>query len=228
MKPYHRNYRIIITGVITAVLLTAGHSQCAPNDKGVKTVKTGNMNDPSRFEIISHLWLSKTFLRPFYRSYVRSMNLSGDEMVLDFGSGSASLAVHIAEKLSRGGRVTCLDISEKWLDSARKRLKSRRNADFLLGDITAMDIPDGSYDIVVIHFVLHDIPGELRSGILQKIARILKNGGKLYIREPVRESHGMPAIEIKRLMSGASLKEVKGEFQKKFYTGPMFSAVYTK
>ncbi len=184
---------------------------------------------PSWFNIKFHYLVSATLLRHFYKSYVTGMNLKGDEKVLDFGSGSGAEAVHIADVLSKGkGRLTCLDISPAWLETARNRLSNYNNVDFLLGDITVLDIEESFFDVTVIHFVLHDIDRDARPEIIKAIAKSLKKGGTIFIREPLDAKHGIPADEIRGLMKDGGLEEKEAKFTKSVFVGEMFEAVYVK
>lgn len=64
-----------------------------------------------------------------------------------------------------GGRLTCVDISKKWMDVSRWRLGKYPNADFKLGDIATLDIPDASCESRCVLFL------RMRSaGILGRIA----------------------------------------------------------
>lgn len=170
--------------------------------------------EPSRFQVWESLFMSGTMLKPAYRRFVERMGLSGNERVLDFGSGSGAEAIHIAGRLSRGGHLTCLDISRTWLETARKRLKEYSNVSFLLGDITALNIPAGSFDAVAVHLVLHDIPAEARPAIVKELARVMRKGARLHIREPLGEDHGMPAAEVRSLLAGTGLRETSSRFEK--------------
>ncbi len=92
---------------------------------------------------------SGMLFRGMYREYVDRLGLKGSEHVLDFGSGSGNPARFIAPRLAHGGgHLTCVDISKKWMEVARKRLGKYPNVEFKLGDIAALDIPNASYDIV--------------------------------------------------------------------------------
>ncbi len=173
--------------------------------------------EPSRFQVWESLFVSGTMLKPAYRRFVERMGLSGNERVLDFGSGSGAEAIHIAGRLSKGGHLTCLDISRTWLETARKRLKDYTNVSFLLGDITALNIPAGSFDTVAVHLVLHDIPAEARPAVVKELARVMKKGARLHIREPLGDSHlgeGMTAAEVRSLLAGAGLRETSSRFEK--------------
>jgi ubiquinone/menaquinone biosynthesis C-methylase UbiE len=45
-----------------------------------------------------------------------------------------------------------------------------------------MGLPDNTYDVILIHFVLHDINPERRIDVLNALARTLRPEGSLLIR----------------------------------------------
>jgi ubiquinone/menaquinone biosynthesis C-methylase UbiE len=164
-----------------------------------------------------------------YQRYVESLGLTGGEWVLDYGSGSGRITRHIAERLApESGHLTCVDISTVWMDVVKKRLKGYPNADFKLGDIAALDIPDDAYDVVVVHFVLHHVDADVRQKNVSILSQKLKKGGRLFIRDPVREEHGTPAHEIRQLMANAGLHEGAFQMEKSFHLGPRYSGVFVK
>jgi len=126
-----------------------------------------------------------------YKRYVEGFGLTGNEWVLDYGSGSGRITRHIAGRLALGGgHLTCVDISTVWMDVVKKRLKRYANVDFKLGDIASLDIPDDAYDVVVVHFVLHHV--DARQEYVNILSRKLKKSGRLFIRDPVRKEHDPP------------------------------------
>jgi len=164
-----------------------------------------------------------------YKSYIKTLGLQGNERILDFGSGSGAASRHIAEILSKdNGRLTCLDMSEAWMGIARKRMEKYANVEFKLGDILTVDIDDAAYDAVFVHFILHDVEKDQRQRIVNALSRKLKAGGRLYIREPIKESHGMPPDEICQLMTHSGLEEVEHKITKAIIPGPMYTGVYAK
>jgi ubiquinone/menaquinone biosynthesis C-methylase UbiE len=154
-----------------------------------------------------------------YDSYYRSFGLKGDEMVLDFGCGGGAGSKRLAGLLNNNGHLTCIDISTFWISRAVKRLKRFSNVDCNAGDIRELDIDDSSFDIITIFHVIHDIDPDERQDIVKVLSRKLKTGGILYIREPVKVSHGMPAEEIRALLSAVGLQEIQYEQTKAEYTG---------
>ena len=158
--------------------------------------------EPSHAEINLTLALGLTLLSPYYRGFVRSLNLCADDRVLDFGSGSGICSRHVAARLTRG-HLDCVDISAGWMAVIRRTLRRYDNVGYHLGRITDLDLPDGAFDAVVIHFVLHDIPAAERPEIVNALARKLKPGDHLLLREP--QGEGLTPEELEQLTAAAGL-----------------------
>jgi SAM-dependent methyltransferase len=159
--------------------------------------------EPPRLEIRLTLGLGLTVLSPYYRSFANSLQLRGGERVLDFGSGSGVCSRHIAARLQGGGWLDCVDISRGWQAVIRRTLRRCRNVGYHLGHITQLDLPQAAYDVVVIHFVLHDIPAADRPAVMSALAARLIPGGRLLLREP--RGHGLTAPDIHCLAEHAGL-----------------------
>ena len=171
--------------------------------------------------------LEITFSGVLFRRYLRSLDLSGEERLLELGCGVGALTRHLARLLPRG-RITAVDLSAHWSGVARRRLRHRRRVVVLSGDVRALDLDSESFDAVLIHFVLHDIPAPARRDVLETLAHLLVPGGTLYLREPTRTSHGMPADEIRGLLAAAGFEEVRGAETRSRIAGPMFDARFRK
>jgi demethylmenaquinone methyltransferase/2-methoxy-6-polyprenyl-1,4-benzoquinol methylase len=102
---------------------------------------------------------------------------AGDR-VLDACCGTGDLAL-AAERA--GGRVTGVDFSEQML--ARARAKSE-SVEWVLGDVTALPFPDGSFDAVTVGFGIRNVP-DLGAG-LSELARVLRPEGRLACLEITR------------------------------------------
>jgi ubiquinone/menaquinone biosynthesis C-methylase UbiE len=160
----------------------------------------------------------------YYAPYFKSRGgFRGDEQVLDFGCGGGVSTRSIAAELNRGGSVTGVDISSYFSERARKRVARYPSARILHGEITELALKPQSFDLVSIVHVIHDIPRAKRSATVQTLGALLKLNGRLWIWEPTRPSHGMPADEIRALMEKADLREVSAEVQ-----GNAFKGVFEK
>jgi ubiquinone/menaquinone biosynthesis C-methylase UbiE len=166
-------------------------------------------------------WLKGLIGGPlYYEPYFRSQGgFRGDEDVLDFGCGGGISTRCIAEMLTRGGSVTGVEISSYFARKASRRLRAYPHAMVLHGEITDLDLQEESFDMISIVHVLHDVVKDKRSGVVGTLGAILKPNGRLWIWEPTRESHGMPAEEIRRLMEEAGLREVSSEVRKNAFKG---------
>ncbi|WXG41905.1 MAG: class I SAM-dependent methyltransferase [Candidatus Freyarchaeum deiterrae] len=173
--------------------------------------------------------MSSRLAGPFYKSYVKNLGLKGNERVLEPGSGSGGLSAYIAPILLKGkGKLTCVDISKAQMRVLRIRMRKYPNVEYKLGDISKMDIEDGSFDAAIIHFMLHEVEQPSRQNFVKTISRKLKAGGKLFIREPIRESHGMPVEEIRQLMAEGGLKEIDHKLTRSIFMGPMYVGIFEK
>jgi SAM-dependent methyltransferase len=142
---------------------------------------------------------------------VASLRLAGTERVLDFGSGPGSEAIYLARALDRGGRVTCLDVSPTWLGEARRRLRRFDNVDFLVGSASAVGLPAAAFDVVLAHYVLHDVDGAALAGSLAALSQALRPGGRFVAVEPIGAHHGFSADELNPLMKAAGFIEQSRE-----------------
>jgi ubiquinone/menaquinone biosynthesis C-methylase UbiE len=160
---------------------------------------------------------------------VDSIELKGDEKVLDFGCGPGAASKFIALTLKKGdGELTCFDISKKWIARAKKNLKPFSNVEFYAEDIRKWEEKNNYYDVVVIHIMLHDIPQADRPEVIQSLAKKMKEGASLIIREPFKEGHGMLPEEIQELMNKNGLKEISSEITKRKFMGTIYAGVYRK
>ncbi len=181
--------------------------------------------EPGRGEVLMTRYLLGTIGRLWYGKYFNGLELNGGERVIDYGSGAGIGAAYVARKLGKGGRLTCVDISRAWLDEARRRLRGYSNVDFRLGDICCPGLPDGAYDAAIVSFVLHDMGEEERPRKLGCLAKKLKAGGKIFIREPVSL---ISRREIRKLMADAGMEEAGSADGRVPTMGPTFEATYVR
>ena len=96
--------------------------------------------------------------------------------VLDIGSGTGNLLALYAET---GCDVYGIDASPAMLAQARRRLGE--DAHLELGDGTALPYPDGSFDLVLITSVLHELTADRRRAVLAEAARMLAAQGSVLV-----------------------------------------------
>ncbi|MEN2777399.1 class I SAM-dependent methyltransferase [Acetivibrio clariflavus] len=127
-----------------------------------------------------------------YQAFADRLPLDGGEQVLDFGCGMGTVAYYIAKKLPHG-HLTCLDISERWLNTCQKTLRGYRNISFMLWEFP--HFINESFDVVYCHFVLHDITESELKRVIPVLAEALKPGGVFVFREPFNETNKISLIK---------------------------------
>jgi len=144
----------------------------------------------------------------YYNRYINSIPLTGSENILDFGSGGGIAADLLIKRLP-SGFLTCLEPSTCWIKRLNKRLRKFKNINFINTYIENTDIPENSFDVIIIHHVLHDIHPKKRADVVRQLSRVLKTDGCIYVREPIKKSHGMPYEEIRKLFKDVDRNEVE-------------------
>ncbi|MEV0970890.1 class I SAM-dependent methyltransferase [Microtetraspora glauca] len=103
---------------------------------------------------------------PFIREIVDALPV-GD--ALDAACGTGRMAAYLA---GRGHRVRGVDLSPDMLERARQRVPQ---AEFRLGDLSSLPVPDASVDLVVCSLALTHVP--VLDPVLSEFARVLRPGG---------------------------------------------------
>lgn len=185
--------------------------------------------EPGRAEAQAARLFTNLLLSPLYRRFVDQMDLRGDERVLDHGSGSGAAARHLAARLAAGGgRLTCVDVSARLQAVLARVLRAYPDVELCCGDVRTLGLPERDFDVVLVHWMLHDVPPWDRPPILAELARLLRPGGRLFVREPTARKHGMPAAEVRRLLAAAGLTEIEGEEGRVRLVGPCYRGVWTR
>ena len=96
--------------------------------------------------------------------------------VLDFGCGPGTITVGLARTVEPG-EVHGIDMEESQIGMARSAAEAggHSNANFHVGDITALPFEDNSFDVAHCHAVLMHVPDT--AAVLSEVKRVLKPGG---------------------------------------------------
>ncbi len=117
----------------------------------------------------------------FIRRAIGLIELKPGCRVLDMGCGTGRNAALLKERMDDDSRLTGIDISPQMERQFRDRFSNDERFDFFSQRI---DVPlelGTKYDVVLISFVIHGFPQEIRKKILQNAVDHLAVGGRLYI-----------------------------------------------
>ena len=110
-------------------------------------------------------------------------DLDPGDAALDVCCGTGDLALELAKRVRREGRVIGSDFSERMLDLAREKAVERDVPQVRFEWADALDLPyeDESFDAVTVGFGVRNL-ADLDLGI-SEMTRVLKPGGRLVILE---------------------------------------------
>ncbi|BDZ32027.1 methyltransferase domain-containing protein [Lactiplantibacillus sp. WILCCON 0030] len=140
------------------------------------------------------------------------------DQILDLGCGRGALLTRLASQVQVPGKVVGLDL---WLSrdqSNNKMTTTQKNVDDLgltervnlvTGDMTKLDFPDESFEIITSSFAIHNIKNkQARDQAINEAVRVLKPHGKIMIIDTghnmneygqTLQAAGVQVTQLKRL-----------------------------
>jgi SAM-dependent methyltransferase len=134
------------------------------------------------------------------RRMTEAVELTGDERVLDLGTGTAHTALAFAPLVRE---VVGLDLTEKMLQAGARLATERgiENLDLRLGNAQSIPFEDETFDLVVARQCPHHFADVALA--IREAARVLRPGGQLLILDSISKPDPkldtfMNAVEILR------------------------------
>jgi len=154
----------------------------------------------SRYDVMNDLMSGG--LHRLWKSFtVAKTGLTVGQQALDVAAGSGDLAVGLARRVGRSGRVVVTDINAPMLERGRDRLLNlgfAGNVDYVLADAEALPFVDGSFHCVTIGFGLRNVTD--KDAALASMYRVLRPGGRLLVLE-FSKAHLGPLAPLYELYS---------------------------
>lgn len=121
--------------------------------------------------------------------------LERDEVVLDVGCGTGTLAIGATRRVGPGGSVHGIDPSRAMIArAARKASKAGVDVAFRTGVAEALPYPDAQFDVVLSTLMLHHLPRKARQECAREIRRVLKPGGRVLAVDFGARPHGKKSL----------------------------------
>lgn len=131
-----------------------------------------------------HLFDTTPILEEFARPLPRGAR------VLDVGSGAGDPVARYF--VDRGDAVTGIDVSERMLALARRRVPE---AIFLRMDARTLDFPPASFDAIAAVYVIFHLPRAEHAALFAGLARVLTPGGMLLLTLATRAYTGQDEFD---------------------------------
>jgi ubiquinone/menaquinone biosynthesis C-methylase UbiE len=130
-------------------------------------------------------WAMNNPLREFVQRHYEAPRLmrlarSREGKVLEIGCGQGVGAHIIYEALSPKEYVG-VDLDPRMISRAKKRAGTLPNATFIEGDVSNLELPDASFDLVMNFAILHHVPDWRQA--LSEVHRTLKAGGEFLFED---------------------------------------------
>jgi demethylmenaquinone methyltransferase/2-methoxy-6-polyprenyl-1,4-benzoquinol methylase len=137
----------------------------------------------SRYDLMNDV-MSAGLHRLWKRFTIARTGLLEGQTALDVAAGSGDLAIGLARRVGRTGRVVVTDINANMLAVGRDRVLDAGhagNVDYVLCDAEALPFATSSFHCVTIGFGLRNVTDKDRA--LASLFEVLKPGGRLMVLE---------------------------------------------
>ncbi len=141
--------------------------------------------------------------------------------ILDIGTGPGWIPIEVARRKPQW-EYWAVDPSNDMLERAREHARKAGVSDrvhFVQGDALNLPFPDGHFDLVTSHFMLHHI--EHPEKMFNEAARVTRGGGRVLIKDLRRQSRWKASI----LLAFSKLVLRYSESQMKMYRESLGAAL---
>lgn len=144
-------------------------------------------------------WVGPRMSGWLYDAFAQTLDLQPEDEVLDVACGTGAF---LRKHASHARRIAGLDHSEVGIDVALRENSQRvvaGTAEFVVGDVTALPWPDGSFSAVTSNCV--ECYEERAQPALAEMHRVLRPGGRAVVaddRRGMMEAAGFRRVSVER------------------------------
>ena len=152
-----------------------------------------------------------------------ALAVQAGDVIIDFGAGTGTFAIQASR---RGAKVYAVDVSTAMLDYAKAKAAEAgvSTIEFRHSGFLNYDHPAEAVDVITTTFAFHHLPDFWKGVALERIHRLLKPGGQLYIRDVIiNDEDALTAISAfieKQAAAGGDFlrDDAEGHFREEFST----------
>jgi ubiquinone/menaquinone biosynthesis C-methylase UbiE len=140
---------------------------------------------PSAIAFFDHEWIvNLILLGNMVKLRDKALNALGPSIqgrTLQIASVYGDFSPRLAQRIAKGGLLDIIDVVPAQLQNLRRKLPPRAPVRLIQSDSTSLKFSDAEYDQVLMFFLLHEMPAQVRERTLSEALRVLKPGGTLVI-----------------------------------------------
>lgn len=138
---------------------------------------------PNAVRVFERQWLVNLIL---WGNFSRLRDLALEEMgeqidghVLQVACVYGNFTEHLVRRLGSKGHLNVIDVAPVQIKNMHAKLSDKRQVSILQQDASNMQFADASHDSVVVFFLLHEMPVDIRRKTVAEALRVTKPGGKI-------------------------------------------------
>jgi SAM-dependent methyltransferase len=121
--------------------------------------------------------LVPAIFEPYARDLIeRARPIGASDRILDLGCGTGIIARVLRERLGGAASIVGVDANTAMIEKAQSIAPE---LDFRVGNVMALPIADGSFDVVICQEMLQFVPD--RAAALSEVRRVLSPGGRFIV-----------------------------------------------
>lgn len=140
---------------------------------------------PNAVKVFERDWLVNLILFGNYSSLcdavLEEMGSQAEGNTLQVACAYGNLTARVRERIADDGQLHVVDVLPIQLQNLQRKLPPDPRVALIQRDSSALGFPDRSYERVLLFFLLHEQPEDVRRRTLAEACRVVKPGGKLII-----------------------------------------------